>query len=335
MGVCQDSVNHAFHITWLDSVNTDEYARVVPTYTGGDITGFTIPTIYQDYNDGVDSPGSRDLSEVVDSASAHRLMFVGTGSAGGSTGLYKLAVTTPAGGVAPGTFSAWASASDHTITTGDDQLLPNNYATGDRQATFMTTLSSNLAGGAASPVVVLAGFPVDKKLLMWLVHPAASSNFTIGAPVMVSTAFGGGTGVRADASLSLVSAPNGHTLFVYGDDTSSPQPGLHVTDVDPTGAVSELPQPTTNTAARHAVIATDSMSRPAILYADGAGAIVATLYWPPTSSWLPLAPVATESTPASAWSITNLWQPGGADTFGYYRDSGAATSTTFSQIRWQ
>jgi hypothetical protein len=336
MGVCQDSINHAFHVVPLDSVNGDEYIRVQPIYSGGDISGFATPTTYQYYNDGVDSPGSRDVSEVVDANGVHRLMFAGTGSAGGSTGLYKLAATTVAGGVAPPTWNTWVNATDHTIATGDDQLVPNNYATGDRQATFMIALGSNLAGGPTSPVVILAGFPVDKKLLMWLIRPASSSNFTISAPITVSTTFGGGTGVRADASLSLVSAPSGHTWFVYAEDSSSPQPGLHVKDVDPQGVMSELPQPTTSTQARHAVIATDSMSRASILYADGSGGIVGTLFWAPTSAWLPIAPVATESTPASAWSITNVWpQPGGHDAFGYYRDNGAATSTTFSQVWWQ
>ncbi|HTR53531.1 MAG TPA: hypothetical protein VMJ10_22715 [Kofleriaceae bacterium] len=337
MGACQDTVTHLFHLSWIDQAVVDEYARVQPTYTGGDITGFTIVAIYAYYNDGVDTPGSRDLSEIVDSDGVHRLLFSGTGSAGGNQGLYKLGVTTPSGGVAPASLGDWADATNHSNTSSNDQLLPNNYPTGDQNATFMLSVSSNLAAGTTAPAIVVAGFPVDEKLIAWTITPAANSNFTIGAVETVSTHFGAGTGTRTGASLSLVSAPSGATQIVYNEAASSPAPGLHVATFSASGAlaIDSQPQPTTSTQARHAVIATDSQSRPAVLYADGAGNIVGTLYWPPAAAWLPAAQVSAAPTPDSAWSITNVWSPGGQDTFGYYRDDGAATTTTFSQVYWR
>jgi hypothetical protein len=336
MGACQDTVDHAFHLIWLDTTNADQYGRWKPSYTGGDITGFSFATAFAFFDDGGDSPGPRDIAEIVDASGNHRLVFAGTGPSGGSTGLYKLAVTTVAIGLAPMAQNDWAKASDVTKTGSDDQLLPNNYATGDGPNSYMVTVSSNLVGGVTAPIVVVAGLPIDKKLLAWTITPTAGTNdFAISATQTLSTFFGSGTGTRADASLSLASAPSGVAIVAYNEDSAAPSPGLHVATVDTAGTVvvDAYPQPSTSTQARHAVIATDSVSRPAVLYADGAGNILGTLFWNP--AWLPATQVSTLSTPAGAWNISNVWRPGGQDSFGVYRDAGASTTTTFSQVYWR
>jgi hypothetical protein len=249
--------------------------------------------------------------------------------------LVKLAVTSVATGLAPMSQSDWTAASDHTRSGGDDPLLPNNATTGDNPATFMATVSSNLAAGTTAPIVVVAGFPVDRKLLAWTVTPSGASDFAVSGATTLSSAFGGGTGVRGDASLSLANAPSGVALIAYEEDSASPAPGLHVATLAPSGALvaDGYPQPSTSPHVRHAVIATDSSSRPAILYADGAGHILGSLLW--MSAWLPAAEIATLATGAGAWSISNVWRPHGHDAFGVYRDAGATTSTTFSQVAWQ
>lgn len=336
MGACQDTIDHVFHLIWLDTTNADQYGSWQPSYIGGDITGFSFVTAFAFFDDGGDSPGPRDIAEIVDSNGNHRLVFAGTGPSGGSTGRYKLAITTVAAGLAPTAQTDWAPASDAIKTGMDDQLLPNSYATGDGPNSYMVTVSSNLVGGATAPIVVVAGLPIDKKLLSWTITPiGATDNFAVSAALTLSTYFGSGTGTRADASLSLASAPSGVALVAYNEDSAAPSPGLHVATVDTSGnvIVDAYPQPTTSTQARHAVIATDSASRPGVLYADGTGNILGTLFW--ISSWLPAAQVSTLSTPAGAWNVSNVWRPGGQDSFGVYRDAGASTSTTFSQVYWR
>lgn len=334
MSGCQDTVTHAFHLVWLDNVNVDEYMRVVPTYSGGDINGFTTVATYGYFNDGSDSPGSRDITEIVDANGIHRLLFAGTGDASGGTGLYKLAVTTPTAGLAPANFSDWVTATDYT-QPGNDQLLANNYATTDVPATFMVAASSNLAGGPSAPAVVVAGLPADHSLLAWTITPASGGNFVVSSPQTVSTSFGGGTGVRIDASLSLANAPSGDTLILYNTEATSASPGIHIATIDASSKimVDGYAQPPANTQARHAVLATDTSSRPAVLYADGAGTIQATMYW--NTAWLAPSPIATVSTTAAAWSASSVWSPGGQDTFALYRDAGAAQATTFSQVYWK
>ena len=335
MGACQDTVDHLFHLIWLDTSVADQYGSWKPTYTGGDITGFTFVTAFSFFDDGGDSPGPRDIAEILDASGHHRLVFAGTGPSSGSTGRYKLAVTTVAAGLAPSSQTDWAKASDATQTGIDDQLLANNFATGDGPNSYMVTVSSNLVGGVTAPIVVVAGLPIDEKLLAWTITPIGTENFAISAAVTLSTFFGSGTGTRADASLSLASAPSGVAIVAYNEASAAPSPGLHVATVDTSGnvVVDAYPQPSTSTQARHAVIATDSASRPGVLYADGAGNILGTLFWTP--SWLPAAQVSTSSTPAGAWNVSNVWRPGGQDAFGVYRDAGAATTTTFSQVYWR
>jgi hypothetical protein len=218
LGACQDTVNHAFHVSWLDTTNADQYARLAPIYTGGDITGFTVAENFAFFDDGGDSPGPRDLAEIVDADLNHRLVFAGSGPAGGSTGRYKLAVTTPTAGLTPASQSDWAKATDHTATDTDDQLLPNNYVSSDGPDTYMVSVSSNLAGGSNAPFVVLAGMPADKKLLAWAIAPTANDDFTISPTATLTTSFGGGTGVRGDASLSLASAPSGDAFMIFNED---------------------------------------------------------------------------------------------------------------------
>jgi hypothetical protein len=330
MGACQDTVNHAFHLAWLDTATADQYARVIATYTGGDITGFAIGPTFPFFDDGGDSPGPRDVAEIVDGAGNHRLVFAGTGPSTGTSGRYKLAVTTVGAGLVPASQNDWAKATDHTQTNTNDQLLPNNFTTADGPQTYMVSVSSNLAGGTSAPIVVVAGLPADKTLLLWTVTPAGT-DFTVSAARTISTAFGAGTGSRLDASLSLASAPSGDTVLVYGEQAT----GLHTASVSAVGAVTvdAIPQPTTSTQARHAVIATDDLSRPAVIYADGAGHLLGSLLF--DAAWLPAAQVSTVGTPAGAWSVSSVWRPGGVATFGLYRDAGAAAPTTFSQVSWQ
>ena len=73
MGGCQDSITHAFHLAWLDTSVSDQYARFQPTYTGGDITGFALVAAFGLFDDQADSPGPRDLAEIVDASGNHRL----------------------------------------------------------------------------------------------------------------------------------------------------------------------------------------------------------------------------------------------------------------------
>jgi hypothetical protein len=335
MGGCQGVVDHVFHVTWLDFGASDQYVRLTPTYAGGDITGFSLDSAQGFFDENADSPGSRDVAEIVDADDHHRLVFSGSGRSTGAAGLYKLAVTTVAAGLSPASQSDWADASDQTQTSNDDQLLPNNYATGDDPNSFMASVSSNLAGGPTAPFVVVAGFPVDKKLLAWIVTPSSGGDFSVSGVHTLSTAFGGGTGKRADASLSIANAPSGVAIIAYNEDATSSAPGLHVATVDTAGelVVDAYPQPSTSAQARHAVVSTDSQSRAAVLYADGAGAIVGTLFW--RSAWLPTVQVSTASTPDGAWSISNVWSPNGVDTFGVYLDTSATSATTFSHVYWQ
>jgi hypothetical protein len=327
MGGCQDTVDHVFHLSWLDTTDLDQYATWKPMYTNGDITGFAFGSAFSFFDDGGDSPGPRDLAEIVDASGTHRLVFAGTGPSTGSTGIIKLAMTTPAAGVAPASQADWARATDHAQTGSDDQLLPNNYATGDGPSTYLVSVSSNLAGGIAAPVVVVGGFPVDKKLLAWTITPAADSDFAVSTPTTVSTAFGA-SNLRSDASLSLASAPSGSVLIAY-----SASSGVHVAGVDPTGAITadDVPQPTTSTTARHAVIATDAASRPAVLYADGA-TIVGTLLW--NGAWLPPVQVAQVPPPAAAWNVTDVWTVDDDAYFGMYSDAGSGSETSFSRVSW-
>ena len=335
IGGCQDTVGHAFHVSWLDTGLADQYARLVPTYSGGgDITGFTIAANFGFFDEFSDSPGSRDLAEIVDGSGNHRLVFTGSGRFSGAAGLFKLAVTSVAAGLAPASQNDWTPATATTPAGGDDQLLPNNYTTADVTTTYMSSTSSNVAGGATAPFIVVAGLPTDGKLLAWIVAPGSGDTFTLSAPQTVSSAFGAGDGVRASASLSIASAPSGDVWIAYSEGTGS-APGIHVAKLDKTGALTldAAPQPTTSPAARHAVIATDASSRPAVLYYDGSTAIVGTLLW--NGAWLAPAQVApVGNAPTAAWSITNVW-PIGTDAFGYYRDAGAANPTVFSSIEWK
>ncbi len=328
MGACQDSVDHVFHLAWLDTTNLDQYATWKPLYTNGDITGFAFGSAYSFFDDGDDSPGPRDLAEIIDASGNHRLVFAGTGPSTGSTGIYKLAVTTPSAGVEPASQADWAKATDHTQTGIDDQLLPNNYATGDGPDSYLVSVSSNLASGTAAPIVVVGGFPVDKNLLAWTVTPAANDDFMISSATTVSAAFGA-SAQRSDASLSLASAPSGSVVIAYG--TSS---GVHVAGVDPSSgaiAADAAPQPTASATARHAVIATDAASRPAVLYADGS-TIFGTLLW--NGAWLPAVQVAQVMPPAAAWNVSDVWTVDGDAYFGMYSDAGSGSPTTFSRVSW-
>jgi hypothetical protein len=91
------------------------------------------------------------------------------------------------------------------------------------------------------------------------------------------------------------------------------------------------PPPTTNAAARHAVIATDAASRPAVLFADGSS-VVGTLLW--NGGWLPPAPIAQIAPPAAAWNVTGVWTVDGNPYFGMYSDAGSGSATTFSSVSW-
>jgi hypothetical protein len=335
MGACQDSVTHAFHLIWVDCCSLDQYGRWKPTYTGGDITGFTLDKTFMFFDETNDTPGPRDITEVVDITGAHRLAFAATAPATANHGMIELGVTTQAAGVAPATENDWAFATNMTGIGQNDALLPNNYPTADNTTTFMISISSNLGGGANAPFAVLAGFPKDKKLLAWSIAPVGSGDFSIGPQQTLSTAFGAGTGSRLDASLSVANAPSGVALIAYAEAASSSAPGLHVATFDTTGAFARdgFPQPSTSAQARHAVIGADSQSRPVVLFADGAGAIVGTLAF--GGAWLAPTTIAQLSTPSGAWSVTSPWRPGGIDTFGVYRDAGSALTTTFARIYWQ
>jgi hypothetical protein len=334
MGGCQDSITHAFHVSWLDTSNADQYARLVPTYTGGDISGFTIAANFGFFDEYSDSPGPRDLAEIVDGAGNHRLVFTGSGRFSGAAGLFKLSLSSVTAGLAPASMNDWGPATAATPAGGDDQLLPNSYTTADVMQTYMSSTSSNLAGGATAPVIAFAGLPMDRKLLAWIIKPGTGGTFTVSAPQTVSSAFAAGDGVRANASLSVASAPSGDVWFVYSEGATSSAPGLHVAKMDATGALvlDAAPQPSTNPAVRHAVIATDSASRPSVLYYDGAGTIVGTLLW--NGAWLPTEQVTPAAEPGAAWGISSPWQVG-KEAFGYYRDGGPAAPTSFSSIEWK
>jgi hypothetical protein len=328
MGGCQDTVDHIFHLSWLDTTDLDQYATWKPMHVNGDIVGFALGSAFSFFDDGGDSPGPRDLAEIVDANGTHRLVFAGTGPTAGSTGIIKLAVTTPSAGVEPASQADWAMATDHTQAGSDDQLLPNSYATGDGPNSYLVSVSSNLAGGSAAPIVVVGGFPVDKKLLAWTITPAANADFAVSTPSTISTAFGA-SNLRSDASLSLASAPSGGVLIAYGASG-----GVHVAGVDPSsGAITAdaTPPPTTSASARHAVIATDAASRPAVLYAEGS-TIVGTLLW--NGAWLPSAQLAQAPPPAAAWNVTDVWTVDGDAYFGMYSDAGSASATTFSRVSW-
>ncbi|HEX4455947.1 MAG TPA: hypothetical protein VH143_34035 [Kofleriaceae bacterium] len=328
MGACQDTIDHAFHLAWLDTTNLDQYATWKPMYTNGDIAGFAFGSAFSFFDDGNDSPGPRDISEIVDASGNHRLVFAGTGPSTGSTGIYKLAVTTPTAGVEPASQADWAKATDHGQSGSDDQLLANDYPTGDGPDSYLVSVSSNLAGGTAAPIVVVGGFPVDKKLLAWTITPAANDDFAISAATTVTATFGA-SALRGDASLSLASMPSGGVVIAYGASG-----GVHVAEVDPSsGAIvaDAAPPPTASTSARHAVIATDAASRPAVLYADGA-TIFGTLLW--NGAWLPAAQVAQVTPPAAAWNVSDVWTVDGDAYFGMYSDAGSGSPTTFSRVSW-
>lgn len=332
MGACQDTVSHAFHVTWLDANDADEYARLVPTYVGGDITGFTVPATYVFFNAGTDSPGPRDLAEVVDGAGNHRIAFVGTEGAAGTFGLFKFAISSVTTGVAPASQSDWVAAT--TPSSQEDPLLPNNFSTGDAPTSYMASIASNLAGGSSAPIVVVAGLPVDRKLLAWILKPTANGTFMISATqTLMGSGFGGGDGSRSHSSLSVSSAPSGDTWILYSADTSSQVPGLHVTKVDKSGNITldAAPQPTKDPGVRHGVIATDSASTASVIYYDGAS-ITGTLLW--NGAWLSAVPIATAIQPTAAWSISNPWQPP-MHAFGYFASSGATNPMTFSSIVWK
>lgn len=330
MGGVQDSVNHAFHLTWLDAASGDQYGRWIPNYVGGDIVGFLFDTVFWHFNSPGDTPGPREITEVIDGMGNHRLIFVGTERSTGSSGLYKISVTTPAAGLLPAQESDWCKVTDDTQVGTTDQLLLNSYSTADDPSSFMITVSSNLVGGATVPVVVVGGFPLDGKLLTWTVSPiAASTNFSIGAMQTRSTTFSGGA--VANASLSLFNAPSGVALILYGESVN----GLHLAALDTGGTwiADYYSQPSTSIGAVHAVIATDSDSKPAVLYADGSGNIKGTYFH--DGSWLSAAQVAAVATPNAAWNISNVWSSSGQDRFGIYLDAGASTVTSFSSVYWQ
>lgn len=330
MGACQDSVAHAFHVTWTDSGPEDQYARLVPGYIGGDITGFTVATVYSFFNSTADSPGPRDLAEVIDGAGTHRIAFIGTETSSGSSGLFKLAISSPTAGVAP-TVADWTAATS--LVASDDALVLNNYPTTDTPPTFMASMSTNLAGGPTAPFIVAAGFPVDRKLLTWIITPTTGGVFTISGPQTL-LGFGGGDGIRAHASLSVSNAPSGEVWMLYGADMASLVPGLHLAKLDTAGTFTPdvVPQPTNDPAVRHGVIATDSSSHPAVIYYDGVGAIAGRLLW--DGSWSPAVQLTTAIQPIGAWSISNPWQAP-SHAFGYYASANAMNPTTFSWVEWK
>ena len=328
LGAMQDSVTHAFHLSWLDTSASDQYARLVPTYTNGDIDGFVVEANFGFFDDFADSPGPRDLAEIVDASGTHRLVFAGTANTG-TTGRYKLAVTTSVAGLAPASQNDWAPATDQTMGGTDDALIANSYMTQDDPTTYLVAVSSNLAGGPGAPFVVLAGMPKDKDLFAWVIAPAGTANFAVGAMQTLSTSFGGGTGARADASLSLASGPAGDVRFAYGDAA-----GIHVGALDAgTITADALPIVTPDAGARHAVIASDTHGRPSVIYADDGGNITGTLLW--GGAWLPAAKLDEENESDGVWAMASGWQVGGVDTFGMYRDDGASAATTFTQVYWQ
>jgi hypothetical protein len=334
LGACQDTVGHAFHVSWCDTTNADQYTRLVPTYSAGHITGFTIAATFAMFDDYADSPSPRDLAEIIDGDGTHRLLFTGAATAG-SNGRYKLAVTSPSVGVLPASQNDWTKATDQTALGSDDALLPNNYTTNDTDDTYMVSVSSNRAAGSSAALLVLAGFPADRKLLAWTLMPMAGGNFTLGAEQTLTTSFGGGTGLRTDASLSLVDAPSGTTWFAFSEDATASAPGIHVASLSPGGqlVIDAAPQPSTSVSTRHAVIGADNASVVNVFYADGSGNIDATLLWGP--AWVPAVQVATMPTPVAAWALGDAWQPDGVNTFGMYCDSGSTKKTTFSMIGWQ
>jgi hypothetical protein len=334
LGACQNTVDHALHVGWVDSGPGDQSVRLVPAYSGGDITAMAITTIFGFYNDLSDTPGPRDFAEIVDATGHHRLMFAGTGPPAGSTGRLKLAVTTDAAGIVPASQNDWANATDQTKTGQDDQLLANSYPTADGPTTYMVATASNRTGGPSAVAIVVGGFPADRKLLAWTLTPLTSDNFVVSAPIMLSTAFGGGSGLRADASLSVVTTPAGEILVLYNDEPGSLAPGLHVAAFATTGALTadRYPQPSTSVAARHAVIDVSTTSRPAVLYGDGAGRVMATLLW--GGAWLPAVQIASASI-TGAWGVTDPWQPGGQDAFGAYVDTGVTSPTLFVSVAWR
>ena len=245
----------------------------------------------------------------------------------------KLAVTTAAAGLAPSSQSDWGPATTAVAGGSDDQLLPNSYATGDGPDTYLITIASNLAAGPGAPIVVLGGFPVDRELLAWTIMSNGDATYAVGAARTLSSAFGGGTGARVDASLAVARAPDGGVDIVYTDDAKGAAPGVHVARVDAAGAVTAdaVVQPTT-AQVRHAMIAADAASRPVVMYVDG-NQLVGTLRF--GGAWL--APVTLAAVPAvaGAWPVSDPWQPAGVETFGAYVDGGAGVATTFASVSWR
>jgi hypothetical protein len=121
--------------------------------------------------------------------------------------------------------------------------------------------------------------------------------------------------------------------MLYSEDTASLVPGLHVAKLDKAGTLTRdaAPQPTTDPAVRHGVIATDSSSHPSVIYYDGA-AITGRLLW--EGMWLPAVPITTALQPIGAWGISNPWQTP-SHAFGYYASAGVTNPTTFSSIVWK
>jgi len=336
LGACQDTVDHVFHMSWVDASLADQAMDLAPSYSGGDITGFQVTTHYQFFDDGADTPGPRDFAEVVDASGAHRLLFTGTAPSTGSTGLVKLAVTTPAIGLHPTKQDSWAPATNQTSVGNDDQLLPNNATTSDLPTTYMITAGGNVSGGPTSPAIVVVGLPADRKLIAWLVTPISGGNFTVSAPITLSTAFGYGNSKRANASLSLASAPSGETFVLYSEDTGSNAPGLHVAAFSANGALTpdRYPQPTTSATVEHGVIGVDPSSTPSVIYSDVNGALSATYAW--DGGWLPAVSAGNVSANLDgAWALADPWQRGGAPSFGVYYDRGSSMSTTFVDVTWQ
>jgi hypothetical protein len=207
--------------------------------------------------------------------------------------------------------------------------------TEDGDTTYMVSVAADPAASDAPPTLLLAGFPADRKLLAWTVARGSGADFTVSTMQSLATSFGGGTGLRTDASLSAVSAPTTGTVwFAYGEDGSASAPGIHVGAVGPSGIILDdaVAQPSTSAVVRHAVLGIDTSGRPGLLYADGAGGIDATLLW--NGAWLPDVQVTSLATPVAAWGVSDAWQVDGHDGFAMYADSGSGAGTTFAAVSW-
>jgi hypothetical protein len=333
LGACQDTVAHQFHVSWLDTSVADQYARLVPMYSpAGHIIGFVVAANFGFFDDFEDSPGPRDLAEIVDAQGDHRIAFAGTANTG-STGRYKLALTTVAAGLAPTAQTDWTPASVGDLAGSDDLLLPNSYVTADGPGTYLVSIASNLAAGSGAPIVVAAGFPADQKLLVWAVTARGPATYTVGSAQVLSATYGGGTGARVDASLSLATAPDGSVWIARTDNASAAAPGVHLSRVDATGVLVDdaAPQPATSASVRHALVAATASSHPVAMYVDS-GELVGTLEF--GGAWLPAVTIAAAPDVAGAWVLEDAWRPGGTESFGAYVDAGGSAATLFASVSW-